>query len=72
MKKNSKGFTLVELLAVIVIMAMIALITVPVVKKFTTKAKMKAFKTSVLSLEANQIIQNFNSKYKVNENVVKN
>lgn len=47
-KRN--GFTLTELLAVIVIMAMIALITVPVVKKFTTKAKTKAFKTSVLKV----------------------
>ena len=32
----------------------------------------KAFTNSVLSLEANQIIQNFNAKYKIKENVIKN
>lgn len=47
MKK--KGFTLVELLAVIVILAIIALIAVPMVLDVIEKARKEAFKDSVFS-----------------------
>lgn len=44
---NKKGFTLVELLAVIVILAIIAMITVPVVLNTISKVDMKTFQISV-------------------------
>lgn len=39
MKKNKKGFTLVELLAVIVILAILLAIAVPAVTKYITKSR---------------------------------
>jgi type IV pilus assembly protein PilA len=50
MKK--KGFTLVELLAVIVILAVIALIAIPQVSKILQASKKAAFTDSVLSLSS--------------------
>ncbi len=47
MKK--KGFTLIEILAVIVILAVIALITVPIVMSVIEKSRKAAFRDSVLS-----------------------
>ncbi|MCR5483563.1 MAG: DUF285 domain-containing protein [Bacilli bacterium] len=44
MKKDNKGFTLVELLAVIVILAIIMLIAIPSVLNVMTTAKRQAFK----------------------------
>ena len=59
MKKNNKGnrhlltnaFTLVELLAVIVILAVIALIATPIVKKSITNSKNQALKETINSIE---------------------
>ena len=48
MKK--KGFTLVELLAVIVVLAIIALIAVPTILGVIDKAKRGAFKASVMGI----------------------
>ena len=42
MRKNSKGFTLVELLAVIVILAIIALITTPIILNVIEKSRQNA------------------------------
>ncbi len=44
MKKNKKGFTLVELLAVIVVLAIIMIIAIPSVMESMNKARKNAFK----------------------------
>ena len=44
--KNKKGFTLVELLAVIVILAIILVITVPQIMKTIESARLGAFKST--------------------------
>ena len=46
-KKNKKGFTLIELVAVLVIMAIIALIVTPLVMSIIRKAKIAADKRSI-------------------------
>lgn len=48
MKDNKKGFTLVELLAVIVILAIIALIATPIILNVIDDAKEGAAKSSAL------------------------
>ncbi len=50
MNKNIKGFTLVELLAVIVIIAVIALITTPIVLNVVQNSKENAFKDTAHGL----------------------
>ena len=47
MKKKMKGFTLIELIAVLVIMAIIALIVTPLVMSIIKKAKISADKRSI-------------------------
>ena len=41
--KNKKGFTIIELLTVIVLLAIIAMITIPVINNMIRKAREKAF-----------------------------
>ena len=50
-KLNNKGFTLVELLAVIVILAIIMVITIPTVLNSMGSAKQEAFDTAVLTVQ---------------------
>ena len=45
--KKIKGFTLVEVLAIIIIIALVSLITVPVITGVLTNARQKAFVNSV-------------------------
>ena len=47
MKKNKKGFTLIELIAVLVIMAILALIVTPLVMTIIRKARISADKRSI-------------------------
>jgi prepilin-type N-terminal cleavage/methylation domain-containing protein len=58
MKKKKKGFTLVELLAVIVILAVLVLLAVPSVLKMMDGAKDNAFE-----IEAENIIDGAKLKY---------
>lgn len=51
MKNKIKGFTLVELLAVIIILSVIALITVPIVWNQVKTAEKKAFSTSTTAVK---------------------
>ena len=46
MRKNNKGFTLIQLLAIIVILAIIAVITVPIILYVIDNAKKGAAKDS--------------------------
>ena len=48
---NKKGFTLVELLAVIIILAVVVGITIPTVLSVTDTAKKKSFDTAVGSIQ---------------------
>lgn len=48
---NKKGFTLVEVLAVIVILSIIALIVFPEINKIMKNSKEKAYNTQIQSLE---------------------
>lgn len=52
MKMNKKGFTLVELLAVIVILAVVMLIAVTAVGPLMNRARKGAFKTEIASAAA--------------------
>ena len=47
MKNNIKGFTLLELLAVLVIMATIAIIAIPIFMNKSDEAKIQAHKSNI-------------------------
>ncbi|MDD3241839.1 MAG: type II secretion system protein [Bacilli bacterium] len=61
MKKNNKGFTLIEILAVIVILGIIMVIAVPEVSRLVTKSKMESLKISADGImRAAQLYQSSN------------
>lgn len=62
MKKNKKGFTLVELLAVIVVLAIIMIIAVPQVMNAMDGAKVGAFK-----VEARNVIRTAMAQYQTDQ-----
>ena len=47
MKKNNKGFTLVELLAVIVILGLLMAIAIPSVTKYITQSRKKTLVSTI-------------------------
>ena len=49
--RNSKGFTLAELLGVLTLLAIIALITVPLVNKYITNSRQKAYNAEMTTLK---------------------
>lgn len=66
MKKNTKGFTLVELLAVIVILAIIALIATPIILNVIDSAKKNAAVNSAYgymeAIEKSVVLSGFESE----------
>jgi len=50
--KSKKGFTIVEILAVLIILALLFTIVTPIVSESSKKAREKSFKTKVSTLEA--------------------
>lgn len=62
MFKNKKGFTLVELISILIILGIIALIAVPTIGKLVKSAKEKSFKASVEGLVKTAEIQCNNEK----------
>lgn len=54
--KNNKGFTLVEILAVIVILAIVVIVTVPMVSNSGKDAKISVLKTKVENIKKAAII----------------
>lgn len=65
---NKKGFTLVELLAVLVILAIVALIAVPIILNVIDNAKKSSAVDSaygyIEAIELNNALANVNEKYK--------
>ena len=51
MKKNNKGFTLVELLAVIVILSIILSITIYIAIKAVNAAREKSYQVTIKNIE---------------------
>jgi prepilin-type N-terminal cleavage/methylation domain-containing protein len=49
--EREKGFTLVELLAVVIIISFIALLVTPIVTKVINNAKKDSFKTAAYGLK---------------------
>ena len=61
--KNNKGFTLVELLAVIVILGLLMAIAIPSVTKYITQSRINTLVTSVGSYISEMVVQVNNGEY---------
>ena len=66
-KENKKGFTLVELLGVIVVLAILALITIPIISNVINDVRIKALQSSAYGLiEASNL---YYAQYGTNNNL---
>lgn len=61
---NKKGFTLIELMAVLIILSIILVITVPKIMKYVSDSKEKAYQTQV------QTIENAAKTFAINGNIL--
>ena len=69
MKKNNKGFTLIEIISVIIIIGIISLIAVPAISQYVEKSKNTALTAYEKSMEAaakNQIVKCLEGNEKCN------
>ena len=67
MKKNNKGFTLVELLAVIVILGLLMAIAIPSVTKYITESRKKTVISSINSYVSAVITQVNDGQYRFSD-----
>lgn len=67
---NSKGFTLIEILAVIIIISVLVLIAVPAVTKYITSSKLNIYESTLRNMVStvnNEIISGHREKYSFDE-----
>ena len=67
MKRNERGFTLVELLAVIVILGLLMAISIPSVTKYITQSRVKTLISSMDSYVTAVVTQVNNGEYKFSD-----
>ena len=67
MRENEKGFTLVELLAVIVILGLLMAIAIPSVTKYITQSRIKTLVTTMDSYVTAVVTQVNNGEYKFSD-----
>lgn len=60
---NKKGFTLIEILAVITILAILGLVTIPIISNSIEKSKKKAYRETINSIIESTKIYRANNDY---------
>lgn len=60
---NKKGFTLIEILAVITILGILGLVTIPIISKSVEKSKIKAYRETINSIIESTKIYRANNDY---------